>query len=98
MKNCIEINKSFVINATLVRSLFIGAPKAQSSLESQRLINETGVVYKCRLDTTECLPYNVDTLGNIKDGGNSENKNNQLFGYTMDGHTSDEDRLVVSQP
>lgn len=87
-------------------SIFIGAPQAQSTLESQRKINETGAIYKCDLDDKNtndehCQPFSFDLLGNRNDEKNdytynAENKDYQWLGATMDGGELNTDKMVVS--
>lgn len=84
-------------------SIFIGAPKAQSSLEKQRNINETGAIYKCGIESAECKAYNIDPEGNkyVERRSNtydSEKKDFQLLGWSLDGKTSDDDGLVACAP
>ncbi|SPP75911.1 integrin alpha-PS3 isoform X2 [Drosophila guanche] len=84
-------------------SVIVGAPRAQSSLESQRQINETGAIYRCSLTTGACNPYVLDPNGN-RDAPyseytfDSERKDFQWLGGSMDGGTSDEDKLLVCAP
>ena len=85
-------------------TLIIGAPRAQSNLETQRKIDEAGVVYKCNLnDEKSCFPYHFDTIGNTNIENtefayNSEKKDFQMLGASMDGHGSEESRFVVCAP
>lgn len=85
-------------------SIMIGAPRAQSTLESQRKITETGAVYKCKFsDNDLCTPYHFDTIGNTKVentdlGYNSEKKDFQMLGASMDGHETESSRFVVCAP
>lgn len=47
-------------------SVLVGAPRAQSTLETQQNINETGVIYKCTFDkspTGNCAPFIFDKMG-----------------------------------
>lgn len=82
----------------------IGAPRAQSTLEVQRKINETGAIYKCSLDksvTTGCKPFVFDPWGNVHDdynqyAYNNEKKDYQWLGASMDGGANDNDKFVVS--
>lgn len=85
-------------------SILIGAPRAQSTLESQRKINETGVVFKCNLqDDQPCHPYHFDLNGNTRVENSeadyqAEKKDFQMLGASMDGHESESDRFVVCAP
>ncbi|KAH8253011.1 hypothetical protein KR032_003177 [Drosophila birchii] len=84
-------------------SIIVGAPRAQSTLESQRNINETGVIYRCSLLNGQCNPYILDDKGNIDAGYNeytldSERKDFQWLGGSMDGGTRDTDKLLVCAP
>lgn len=80
----------------------VGAPRAQSSLEMQRKINETGAIYKCSFQSSSCEPYVFDSLGNINNENNdgytfkSEKKDHQWLGASMDGNSMDGERFVVS--
>lgn len=79
----------------------VGAPRAQSSLEMQRKINETGAIYKCSFQSTSCEPFVFDSLGNINNENNiytynSEKKDHQWLGASMDGNSLDSERFVVS--
>ncbi|XP_061397209.1 integrin alpha-PS3 [Musca vetustissima] len=92
---------SMVIRPT---SLIIGAPRAQSTLESQRKINETGAVYRCTFNgTPECTPFVFENRGNINIEHNeysydSEKRDFQWMGAAMDGGTKDTDKLIVCAP
>lgn len=85
-------------------SLIIGAPRAQSTLEPQRNINETGAIYRCPLDTTKtCYPYIFDDKGNrnIEQSEytyDSEKRDFQWLGASMDGGLTDNEKLVVCAP
>lgn len=85
-------------------SIMIGAPRAQSTLESQRKVDESGAVFKCNfVDDQPCHPYNFDTIGNTRIENtdlayNSEKKDFQFLGAAMDGHESEFDRFVVCAP
>lgn len=81
-------------------SIIVGAPRAQSSLESQRHINETGAIYKCSLQSGECAPYVFDANGNVHVERSdytydSERKDLQWLGVSMDGGSKETDRFVV---
>lgn len=88
----------------LFHSVLIGAPRAQSTLEMQRNINETGAVYKCNFDKSvngKCSPFTFDKLDNYNEGNdeltfNNEKKDYQWLGASMDGSSSDSDKFVVS--
>lgn len=85
-------------------SVLIGAPRAQSTLEVQRKINETGAIYKCSFDKTalvNCKPFVFDPWGNVHEdynqyAYNNEKKDYQWLGASMDGSASDSDKFVVS--
>lgn len=85
-------------------SVLIGAPRGQSTLETQRKVNETGVIYKCTLAGDQaCHPYHFDLDGNTRienteSDYNSEKKDFQMLGAAMDGHDSEKDRFVVCAP
>lgn len=81
----------------------VGAPRAQSTLDSQRKVNETGAVYKCIIETGVCEPYVFDMLGNVRAERQeltyeSSIKSHQMLGAVMDGHNSESDRFVVCAP
>lgn len=83
--------------------VLIGAPRAQSTLEQQRKVQETGAVFKCNFEESQpCHPYHFDLNGNTRVENdlayNSEKKDFQLFGFSMDGHESEDDRFVVCAP
>ncbi|XP_037715995.1 integrin alpha-PS3 isoform X2 [Drosophila subpulchrella] len=84
-------------------SIIVGAPRAQSTLESQRSINETGAIYRCSLTDGVCSPYVLDPRGNVDAPFNeytfdSERKDFQWLGGAMDGGTRDTDKLLVCAP
>lgn len=86
-------------------SVIIGAPRAQSSLEAQRKINESGAIYKCSLSesTSTCSPFIFDPWGNLNGGSSqytydAERKDSQWLGAAMDGGDSDNEKLVVCAP
>lgn len=81
----------------------MGAPRAQSTLQSQLSIDEPGVIFKCVLKTGRCTPFNFDTKGDITAEPNdytwdSENKEHQWLGASMDGGPHEKDRMVVCAP
>ncbi|XP_060658574.1 integrin alpha-PS3-like isoform X1 [Drosophila nasuta] len=83
--------------------VFVGAPQAQSTLEAQRNVNETGAVYKCTLSTGVCSPYVFDGHGNRNIANSeytwdSERRDFQWLGGSMDGGTKDTDKLLVCAP
>ncbi|EDV55932.1 integrin alpha-PS3 isoform X2 [Drosophila erecta] len=91
---------TLVIRST---SIIVGAPRAQSTLESQRTINETGAIYRCSLTSGVCNPYVLDPLGNVDAPYNeytldSTRKDFQWLGGSMDGGTKDTDKLLVCAP
>lgn len=98
------IYSSLFINFYFRSSVFVGAPRAQSTLEMQRNINETGAIYKCTLAkaTNEtCAPFVFDLMGNNHEDNkeftfNKEKKDFQWLGASMDGTSSDTDKFVVS--
>ncbi|KAH8246598.1 hypothetical protein KR038_003787 [Drosophila bunnanda] len=84
-------------------SIIVGAPRAQSTLESQRNINETGAIYRCSLLNGQCNPYVLDQTGNVDAPFNeytldSQRKDFQWLGGSMDGGTRDTDKLLVCAP
>lgn len=88
----------------VVYSVLIGAPRAQSTLETQRKVNETGAVYKCTFDKSaigHCAPFVFDSWGNTNGAYdqyayNNEKKDYQWLGASMDGSASDTDKFVAS--
>ncbi|XP_016977688.2 integrin alpha-PS3-like [Drosophila rhopaloa] len=84
-------------------SIIVGAPRAQSTLDSQKTINETGAIYRCSLSSGSCSPYVLDPLGDVNapDKGltwDSDRKDFQWLGGSMDGGTGDKDKLIVCAP
>ncbi|XP_023173042.2 integrin alpha-PS3-like [Drosophila hydei] len=83
--------------------VIVGAPQAQSTLEAQRKVNETGAIYKCSLQSGTCNPYVFDGHGNrnienTEYTWDSERRDFQWLGGSMDGGTRDEDKLLVCAP
>lgn len=83
--------------------MLVGAPRAQSTLETQRNINETGTIYKCSFNksTNDCSPFVFDALDNYNEENdqytfNNEKKDYQWLGASMDGSASDTEKFVVS--
>ncbi|KAH8277662.1 hypothetical protein KR018_003291, partial [Drosophila ironensis] len=84
-------------------SIIVGAPRAQSTLETQKNINETGAIYRCSLASGSCSPYVLDPEGNKKAyqseyTWDSTNKDHQWLGMSMDGGPRDTDKLLVCAP
>uniref|UniRef100_A0A182MG76 Uncharacterized protein n=1 Tax=Anopheles culicifacies TaxID=139723 RepID=A0A182MG76_9DIPT len=89
-------------------SVIVGAPQAQSDLEYQRNINETGAVYKCSFtDPPACTPFRLDRQGNTNYEDyyhtnyreiRSEYKEHQMLGATVDGLGSDGAWFVACAP
>lgn len=96
--------KNNIFDFSFIFSLIIGAPRAQSTLESQRKINETGAVYRCTINgTPQCAPFVFENRGNIniEDSDytyDSEQRDFQWMGAAMDGGTKDTDKLIVCAP
>lgn len=83
--------------------VLISAPRAQSTLEQQRKVQETGAIYKCNFeDEQPCHPYHFDLNGNTRVENdlayNSEKKDFQMLGFAMDGHETEEDKFVACAP
>lgn len=85
--------------------LMVSAPRAQTTLELQRKLNETGAIYKCPLNgsSTTCAPYVFDNAGNVEGGKvfghyQSRRKQEQWLGMAMDGKSSPNDKFVVCAP
>lgn len=82
----------------------VGAPRAQSELQKQLSLTETGAVYKCNLTTIECEPFVFDKSGNFKCKGSECSgseftntiKDYQWLGAAVDGNGDETDRFVVS--
>lgn len=75
-------------------SIFVGAPRANSSLPEQLYITEPGAIYKCNLEnpaSTRCEPFVFDSSGNNV----NEMKNYRWLGGSMDGSPNDGGKLVV---
>lgn len=83
-------------------SIIVGAPQAQSTLESQRNVNETGAIYKCSFTAGTCSPYIFESHGNRNLTNeythDSEKRDFQWLGGSMDGGTRDTDKLIVCAP
>ncbi|XP_031627778.1 integrin alpha-PS3-like [Contarinia nasturtii] len=85
-------------------SVLVGAPRAQSTIEVQRKINETGAIYKCTFDkSASCAPFIFDRWGNVHEdynqyAYNNEKKDYQWLGASMDSGASDTDKFVVCAP
>lgn len=94
----------FLSRSFISFSLIIGAPRAQSTLETQRYINETGAIYRCTFrESSPCTPYVFERRGNIdgeydKYSYTSEKRDFQWLGGSMDGGTKDTDKLIVCAP
>ncbi|XP_016946460.3 integrin alpha-PS3 isoform X1 [Drosophila biarmipes] len=91
---------SLVIRPT---SIFVGAPRAQSTLDSQRTIDETGAIFRCPLENGDCFPYALDSEGNVDRTYDirilsSRHKDYQWLGGSMDGGPLDLDKLLVCAP
>lgn len=74
--------------------VFVGAPRANSSVPEQQKIMEPGAIYKCHFDNStreRCEPFVLDRYGN----DDIEMKNHSWLGASMDGNTNDGDKLVV---
>lgn len=84
--------------------LLVSAPRAQTTLELQRKLNETGAIYKCPLvSTSPCVPFVFDKEGNVEADRHfgyyqSRRKQEQWLGMAMDGGSSPNDKLVVCAP
>uniref|UniRef100_A0A6B2EME7 Putative vitronectin receptor alpha subunit n=1 Tax=Phlebotomus kandelakii TaxID=1109342 RepID=A0A6B2EME7_9DIPT len=79
-------------------SVLIGAPRAPARLESQRNVREPGAIYKCDIESSQCQHYIFDRYGNVlveNDRIQSETKDEQWLGASMDGPGRDEGKFVV---
>ncbi|XP_043644484.1 integrin alpha-PS5-like [Drosophila teissieri] len=86
---------SLVIRPT---SIFVGAPRAQSTLDSQSTFNETGAVFRCSLANGSCRPFVLDDTESSFPVDFSYGKDFQWLGGSMDGGTKDTDKLLVCAP
>ncbi|XP_017124265.1 integrin alpha-PS3-like [Drosophila elegans] len=84
------------------KSIIVGAPRAQSTLETQSAINEPGEIYRCSLENGDCTVYVLDSNGNYdsheEENLSSHHKDFQWLGGSMDGGTQDTDKLLVCAP
>ncbi|KAH8348114.1 hypothetical protein KR084_004242, partial [Drosophila pseudotakahashii] len=85
------------------QSIIVGAPRAQSTLNSQSTIEEPGAIYRCSLKNARCSTYVLDFKGNVNTTNNipimkSQFKDFQWLGGSMDGGTRDTDKLLVCAP
>lgn len=87
--------------------IMISAPRAQTTLEMQRKLNETGAIYKCTFGNAEspstCAPFVFDNRGDVVTGNSdgmyrSKMKEQQWLGMSMDGSGSPTDKFVVCAP
>ncbi|XP_035907120.1 integrin alpha-PS3-like [Anopheles stephensi] len=88
--------------------VLVGAPRAQSDLEYQRNVNETGAIYKCdfRETPTACVPYRLDRQGNSNYEDyytyhreiRSELKDHQMLGATVAGLGAENAWFVACAP
>lgn len=70
------------------KSILIGSPRSQNTLESQKNVNEPGAVYKCNLNNERsCKVYTVKNRGSV----NKE----QLLGWSMDGLESEKNSFMT---
>ncbi|XP_059622355.1 integrin alpha-PS3-like [Phlebotomus argentipes] len=79
-------------------SLLVGAPRAPPRIEAQRKIREPGAIYKCDIKSSTCHHYVFDKLGNIQAEAspiNSETKDEQWLGASIDGPGRDEAKFVA---
>ncbi|XP_044249047.1 integrin alpha-PS3 [Drosophila takahashii] len=84
-------------------SIFVGAPRAQSTLEPQKDIDEPGAIFGCSLENGTCVPYVLDNEGNTDPKKEwltlkLKDKYHQWLGGSMDGGTKDTDKLLVCAP
>lgn len=84
-------------------AIMISAPRAQSTFEMQRKINETGAIYKCTFGEEHCTPFAFDTLGDLSATTQnsfymSRKKEQQWLGMSMDGKGASTDKFVVCAP
>uniref|UniRef100_A0A1L8EBN8 Putative vitronectin receptor alpha subunit n=1 Tax=Haematobia irritans TaxID=7368 RepID=A0A1L8EBN8_HAEIR len=84
--------------------IIVGAPRAQSTLEAQRKINETGAIYRCSVSgTVKCNTYVFEDRGNLDLPSSdysydSEKRDFQWLGGAIDGGPQDSDKLIVCAP
>ncbi|GAB0091178.1 Integrin alpha-PS3 [Sergentomyia squamirostris] len=82
-------------------SVIVGAPRAVPWLETQRNIREPGAIYKCDITDNSCNFYTFEKLGNLQVEHNpmeSETRDYQWLGASIDGPGRDDGRLVVCAP
>lgn len=73
--------------------IMIGAPRANSTFENLSDIKEPGQVYKCTFDGS-CEEFKMGQERNLKERLKSE----QLFGFSMDGFETENDKFVACAP
>lgn len=86
--------------------IMVSAPRAQSTLEMQRKINETGAIYKCTFGGETpgtCAPFVFDRLGDVDTPSSygvyrGRKKEHQWLGMSMDGKGAASDKFVVCAP
>lgn len=92
----------FGFSITLRKShILISAPRANSTLYSQREILEPGMIYKCKFNNEACEEYYMDRSGDSeknKNYLNNEKKEYRLLGFSMDGGENDNDPFVACAP
>lgn len=102
-----QTRSSYFGFAVTLRSdgIMVSAPRAQTTLEMQRKINETGVIYKCPFgaENSPCAPFVFDGLGDVESSAKngmyrSTKKEYQLLGMSMDGKGAATDKFVVCAP
>ncbi|XP_037941869.1 integrin alpha-PS3-like [Teleopsis dalmanni] len=101
----IEQTRSSYFGYTIVlreQSILIGAPRAQSTIITQSLIDETGAIYKCANSGKDpnCRPFIFDSKGNeiTPNGLSKYNKTHQWLGASMAGGPKETDQLIVCAP
>lgn len=80
--------------------MLIGAPRANSSADKYRRFPEIGVIYKCKIQDSNCDTFEIDTSENhyyndINYGWRLENKMSSWLGASMDGDENKNDLIVV---
>lgn len=73
--------------------IMIGAPRAYSTFENDKDIEEPGQVFKCTFDG-HCEEFRMGQEKKYK----NRVKNNQLFGFSMDGFETENDNFVACAP
>lgn len=79
--------------------ILIGAPRANSTLSTQKNVVEPGMIYRCTYDEN-CNAFILDTAtGSVYNESDANNlRANQFLGFSMDGHETENDTFVACVP